>query len=109
MDAVSLLYVGAGLALPMFYLPQIRLCLRDRSGLRAFSLGKSAVQFGLRVAMMPFVLQVGSPLMSAVVLLDLAARGLELAAALYSLRRQGLGWGGIAARCLAPARPWPGR
>lgn len=88
MDLMTAAYAAAGLALPMFYLPQIRLCLSDTSGLRAFSFAKSASQLALRAAMLPFVLNVGNELMSFIALLDFGARALELAAALYGLRRQ---------------------
>lgn len=92
-------YTTAGLILPLFYLPQIRTCLRDVTGLLAFSMGKAFTQFWLRAAMLPFVFGVGNNLMTFIVTVDFLARGLEFAAALYSLRRQGYSWHDIGVRC----------
>ena len=97
-DAVTLAYVGAGLVLPLFYLLQVGVCLRDRSGLDGFSLGKCAVQLVLRAAMLPFVLGVGNRVMSAIVLLDFVGRLLEVCAALAALRQQHWAWRDIVAR-----------
>lgn len=92
-------YTTAGLILPLFYLPQIRTCLRDATGLLAFSMGKAFTQFWLRAAMLPFVFGVGNNLMTFIVTVDFLARGLEFGAALYSLRRQGYSWHDIGVRC----------
>lgn len=99
-EVTQLAYAAAGVALPLFYLPQIRICLQDSTGLMAFSLRKSFVQFVLRCAMLPFVLAVGNTLMTCIVLLDFASRGCELGAAIVSLRRQGFGWATIGRRCM---------
>lgn len=92
-------YTTAGLILPLFYLPQIRTCLRDTTGLLAFSMGKAFTQFWLRAAMLPFVFGVGNNLMTFIVTVDFLARGLEFGAALYSLRLQGYNWHEIGVRC----------
>jgi len=44
LDLVTVLYFGAGLALPIYYVPQIRRFARDQSALAAFSLTKTTVQ-----------------------------------------------------------------
>lgn len=110
MTSVEIVYVLAGIVLPLFYLPQIRRCTQDTTLLASYSLRKSAFQCALRVAMMPFILQVANQTMVMVVSLDLTGRGLELLAALMSLRAQGMSWSGIALRVLlgtAPIGPVP--
>lgn len=94
------LYAACGLALPAWYVPQIRACLRDNSGLKAYALNKSVAQTALRVAMLPFVLKVGG-LVAAAALLDMLGRSSELAAALQALRRQGWSWHRISRRALS--------
>lgn len=94
----EVVYVCAGVVLPLFYLPQIRRCSADQSGLASYSLRKAGFQFVLRAVMMPFITQVGSPTMTFVVALDLAGRGAELLAAVLSLRAQGSSWVAIAVR-----------
>ena len=94
----EVVYVCAGVVLPLFYLPQIRRCSADQSGLASYSLRKAGFQFVLRVVMMPFITQVGSPTMTFVVALDLAGRGAELLAAVLSLRAQGSSWVAIGLR-----------
>lgn len=94
----EVVYVCAGVVLPLFYLPQIRRCSADQSGLASYSLRKAGFQFVLRVVMMPFITQVGSPTMTFVVGLDLAGRGAELLAAVLSLRAQGASWAAIGLR-----------
>jgi hypothetical protein len=92
-------YVAAGLVLAGYYLPQVRLCLVDRSGLHAYSLPKALIQLAMRALMMPFVFaSVDSTAMLAIQALDLALRGAEVASAVWSLRRQGWAWGGIGRR-----------
>lgn len=87
-------YVGGGLVLAAYYTPQIRACARDNSGLAAYSLSKSMVQLGCRVAMLPWVwVTVDSTAMLAIQGLDLALRSAEFTAAIHTLRRQGWSWG----------------
>jgi hypothetical protein len=88
-DLITVVYIAGGLILPLFYLPQIRRCHLDNSGLASFSMTKTAVMTVLRLAMLPFVLRVGNDVMSFIVMLDTAGRLLELLAAVRSLRRQG--------------------
>lgn len=82
-------YVLAGGLMPLFYVSQVAVCLRDRSGLSAYSVSKCAIHVCLRLVMMPFIVLTGSPTMTVIVGLDLAGRLAELAAALLSLHRQG--------------------
>jgi hypothetical protein len=89
LDLITVVYIVGGVILPLFYLPQIRRCYLDNSGLASFSMTKAAVMTVLRLAMLPFVLRVGNDVMSFIVVLDTAGRLLELLAAVKSLRRQG--------------------
>lgn len=104
MTAAELAYVAAGYALPLFYLPQIRMCLRDQSQLASYSLRKAVIQCALRVVMMPFIWGIGNVTMTMVVSLDLLGWFVELASAVASLRRQGVSWTGVLER----ARPRTG-
>lgn len=83
------LYVIAGFVLALFYVPQIRVLLRDHTGLAAFSLRKAAVQLVARASMMPFVfLSIESNTILAMQGLDLALRTAEVAAAIWSRSSQ---------------------
>lgn len=113
MTLVEMTYIAAGVALPMFYIPQIVRCLRDDAGLVSFSLRKCSVQLVLRLLMLPFIWEIGNDTMTWIVALDLLGRLLELVAALTSLRMQGRSWADIAGRLHAlhqhpsPSRPKP--
>jgi hypothetical protein len=100
MSLAEMVYIVAGCLLPMFYVPQIRRCLRDDGGLVAYSIRKSGYQFALRLVMMPFICSIGNQSMTFIVGLDLAGRGAELMAAITSLRSQGQTWPVIALRLL---------
>ena len=97
-DPVLVAYIAAGLVLPLFNLPQILACAVDRDGLKAYSLTKTVGQIACRLAMLPFIVQVGSLTMVVIVTVDLAARLVELAVAALSLRRVGWTWGAIGRR-----------
>lgn len=101
LNAIQYLYIAAGLVLPLYYIPQIRRCMRDETLLSSYSMGKSGTQFVLRLSMMPFVFSVGDVTMSCIVSLDLLGRGAELFGAMFSLRRQGQSWAEIRLRA------WP--
>lgn len=105
MTSAEIVYVLAGIVLPLFYLPQIRRCMQDQTMLASYSLRKSAFQCALRVAMMPFIMHVANQTMVMVVSLDLMGRGLELLAALMSLRAQGSSWQAMALRVLLGSSP----
>jgi len=105
LNSTQLIYIAAGLLLPLYYVPQIRRCLADRTLLASYSMGKSGPQLMLRIAMMPFVFSVGDMTMSVIVSLDLLGRLAEMWAAVWSLRRQGQGWIAIARRSI----PWRSR
>lgn len=98
MTLSQVMYVAAGLALPLYYVPQIRRCLRDRSGLASYSMGKSGTQLILRLLMLPFVYQVGDTTMTVIVSLDTAGRIAEFCGAVVGLRRQGAPWAEIRQR-----------
>lgn len=100
MSWVQVVYVVAGLVLPLYYVPQITRCWHDRTGLASYSMGKSGTQLMLRSLMMPFVYGVGDPTMSFIVSLDFAGRAAEYCAAVLSLRRQGEPWQRIVRRSL---------
>lgn len=100
-SAIQLIYVAAGLLLPLYYLPQIRRCLRDQTLLCSFSMGKAGTQLALRAVMMPFVFSVGDMTMCFIVSLDFLGRTAEFVGAVVSLRRQGQSWGEIRLRA------WP--
>lgn len=104
MTVVEMTYIAAGVALPLFYIPQIARCLKDDAGLVSYSLRKSGMQLGLRVLMLPFIWDVGNTTMTWIVGLDLVGRVAELAAALTSLRAQGRSWAEICRR-LQPIHP----
>ena len=92
MNSVQLIYIAAGILLPLFYVPQIRRCLHDQSKLTSYSMSKSCTQLLLRLLMMPFVMGVGEITMTCIVCLDLVGRVCEYGCAVYSLRHQGLSW-----------------
>lgn len=95
------IYIAAGLVLAAYYLPQLGLCLRDQTGLQAYSLPKALVQLGMRATMMPFVfLTVDSVAMLSIQGLDLALRAAEVASAIWSLRHQGWSWTRIVHRAV---------
>lgn len=98
MDIIQAIYIAAGLALPLYYIPQTLRCLQDETLLSSYSLAKSVTQLTLRFLMMPFVLSVGNTTMSVIVALDLAGRLLEASCAVRSLRRQGQTWREITGR-----------
>lgn len=98
MELVQLVYIAAGLLLPLYYVPQIRRCLQDRTLLLSYSLGKSGTQLLLRIIMMPFVFKIGDATMCVIVGLDLVGRAAELGAAVRSLRNQDESWSAILRR-----------
>lgn len=98
-NIVEIVYILAGIILPLYYYPQIRTCLKDQTQLRAYSLRKSMNQFLLRVCGMPFLIGVlDNGYLTFVVCLDVTGRALELSAAIYSLRNQGVTWEAIRRR-----------
>ena len=100
MDLIELVYVAAGIALPLYYVPQIQRCLADQTRLASYSLSKSAVQVALRLLMLPFIVGVGNATMVTIVVLDLVGRGAELGSAVFALRRQSQSWRSIGARAV---------
>ncbi|CAD5366823.1 hypothetical protein RA210_U10518 [Rubrivivax sp. A210] len=92
MSWLEVVYVAAGIALPAYYLPQMRKCYSDTTRLASFSMSKASTQLLLRVAMLPFVFGVGNLTMTCIVSLDFAGRLGEYGVALWSLRRQGVSW-----------------
>lgn len=100
MRAEEVIYVIAGIALPAYYVPQIRTSLRDRTGMAAYSMSKAATQLLLRVAMLPFVFGIGNVTMILIVSLDFLGRTAEFLTAVWSLRRQGFDGRQVLARCL---------
>ena len=98
------LYLMAGMTLPVFYLPQILHCLRDDTGLQAFSMSKSLSQLLLRLVMLPYLLLVGNPAIIFIALFDLCGRIVEFGCALHALRRQSWTWAEIHRR-LNPVSP----
>lgn len=105
MNVIQVVYVAAGLLLPLYYVPQVLKCWRDDTQLAAYSLGKSGTQLLLRTLMLPFVYGVGDPTMSFIVSLDFAGRAAEYVAAVMALRRQSNTWRNIAQRSL-PLSGW---
>jgi hypothetical protein len=105
MNVTQVVYVAAGLLLPLYYVPQVLKCWRDDTQLAAYSLGKSGTQLLLRTLMLPFVYGVGDPTMSFIVSLDFAGRAAEYVAAVLALRRQSSSWLHIAQRSL-PLKGW---
>lgn len=105
MNVTQVIYVAAGLLLPLYYVPQVLKCWRDDTQLAAYSLGKSGTQLLLRTLMLPFVYGVGDATMSFIVSLDFAGRAAEYVAAVLALRRQASTWRHIARRSL-PLRGW---
>lgn len=103
MTFMEVVYVGAGVALPAYYLPQVLRCASDGTQLASYSMSKSATQLVLRSAMLPFVYGIGNPTMTWVVSLDFAGRAVEFGAALVSLRRQQVAAFDVLRRCL-PSR-----
>lgn len=94
---IEFIYVFCGLALPFFYAPQIIRLARDQTKLAGYSVGKSAIQFSLRIPALIFALfVVQHPLMNLVVGLDVAGRAIELGVALHSMHRQGVSLQSIA-------------
>jgi len=95
-------YVTTGLALPLFYWPQIRRIHFDSTRLASYSMGKSLVQLLLRLpALLFFTVIIGNPLMITVVTADVAGRLAEYLSAIHSLRRQGVSWSQIRGRSMA--------
>lgn len=105
MNVIQVVYVAAGLLLPLYYVPQVLKCFRDDTQLAAYSLGKSGTQLLLRTLMLPFVYGVGDPTMSFIVSLDFMGRAAEYVAAVMALRRQSSTWRNIAERSL-PLSGW---
>lgn len=105
MNVTQVVYVTAGLLLPLYYVPQVLKCWRDDTQLAAYSLGKSGTQLLLRTLMLPFVYGVGDATMSFIVSLDFAGRAAEYVAAVLALRRQASTWRHIAQRSL-PLSGW---
>lgn len=98
------IYVMAGLILPVFYIPQILHCVRDNTGLHAFSMSKSTFQLLLRLSMLPFLLQVNNTVILSIALFDIFGRIAEFSVSIGSLRRQKWSWSSIALR-LSPIKP----
>lgn len=98
------LYLMAGMIMPVFYLPQILHCIRDETGLKAFSMSKSLCQLLLRLAMVGFLVEVGNPMILFIALFDLFGRITEFSFALRALRRQAWAWCAIGQR-LSPVTP----
>ena len=98
------LYLMAGLILPVFYVPQILHCIRDDTGLHAFSMSKSLCQLILRLVMLPFLLRVDNSVIIVIALFDIAGRLTEFSFALHALRRQAWTWAEISRR-LSPVMP----
>jgi hypothetical protein len=100
-STIEFLYLASGVALPVFYFPQITKFATDETLLASYSLSKSLAQFLLRVPTLLFALViVSNPFMNMVLALDLCGRGIELASACVSLRRQRCSWTAIARRAL---------
>lgn len=96
---IELLYFATGIALPIFYAPQITRLLNDNTKAASFSLSKAMWQFFLRLPALLFaIVVVKSGFMIIVLLFDLAGRAGEIAAAVISLRRQGVDYNAIFAR-----------
>ena len=87
-SVLSKIYLATGLVLPMFYIQQVVVCMRDQSRLHAFSMSKATTQLLLRLSMIPFLLTIDSREILCIALLDLIARFAEVFAAISSLRRQ---------------------
>ena len=100
MRVEEVVYVIAGIALPAYYVPQIRTSLRDRTGMAAYSMSKAATQLLLRVAMLPFVFGIGNVTMILIVSLDFLGRTAEFFTAVWSLRKQGFDGRQVLTRCL---------
>ena len=90
-------YVLAGFALAAFYVPQIQVLLRDRTGVAAYSMRKGCCQLAARALMLPFVfITVDSQTMLLMQSLDIVLRAVEVGAAL---------WSGTVQRRTQPALP----
>lgn len=93
-------YIVGGLLLPLFYLPQVTSCWRDRTGLASYSVSKCVTQVACRVVMMPFIVAYGPALMVFIVSIDLLGRLVELWAAIRALRLVGWSWQAIVVRAV---------
>ncbi len=100
MTLTEAVYVGAGILLPAYYLPQMLKCAVDETRLAAYSMSKAASQLALRMAMLPFVFGFDNLTMTCVVALDFGGRASEFAIAVWSLSRQGATTREILNRCL---------
>lgn len=92
------LYFVAGAILPAFYLPQILHCIRDNTGLHAFSMSKSLFQLILRMVMLSYLFTVGNSAIIFIALFDALARIFEFIFAVHALRRQKCTWSEIRKR-----------
>lgn len=90
-QVVEFLYLGSGLLLPVFYVPQIVKLWNDDTRLGSYSLSKATAQLLLRLPALAFALFiVNHTFMTVVLTTDVIGRFIEFLVAIRSLRKQGV-------------------
>lgn len=98
-SAVEFMYLGSGLLLPLFYVPQIVKLWNDDTRLGSYSLSKATAQLLLRLPALAFaVLIVNHAYMTVVLTMDVLGRLVEFLVAIRALRKQGVSLREVASR-----------